>query len=241
MRFSAILLAAAAGVLGIGIAPAAAANDCARLADLKIENTDLLSAAEVPATGGLPAYCRLLGFVRPAINFEVRLPLQNWNGKLYMVGCGGFCGTLDADRPGFTNAMNFGLRRNYAVATMDSGHWGTSVIDGRWAMNNPVAQTDWGQRAVTETARVAKVAVKAYYGNGQSKAYFAGCSTGGRMAAVEAMRYPKDFDGIISGAPALDYTGLVATFFAWVTKANTGPDGRAIFPASKVKLVGDAV
>jgi hypothetical protein len=28
---------------------------------------------------------------------------------------------------------------------------------------------------------------------------------------MEALKYPKDFDGIISGAPALDYTGLVAT------------------------------
>jgi hypothetical protein len=34
-----------------------------------------------------------------------------------------------------------------------------------------------------------------------------------------------DFDGIISGAPALDYTGLVATHFAWLVQANTGPDG----------------
>ena len=25
----------------------------------------------------------------------------------------------------------------------------------------------------------------------------------------------EDFDGIICGAPAMDYTGLVATFFAW--------------------------
>lgn len=61
------------------------------------------------------------------------------------------------------------------------------------------------------------------------------------MAVMEALRKPKDFDGIISGAPALDYAGLVATFFAWVTKANTGRDGNPIFPASKVKLLGDAV
>jgi feruloyl esterase len=115
-------------------APSAlAAQDCASLANLKIENTNLLSAVEVPASGDLPAHCRVLGFVRPAINFEVRLPLQSWNGKFYMAGCGGFCGTLDSDRPGFTNAMNFGLRRNYAVSTMDSGHWGTSV----WTVGGP--------------------------------------------------------------------------------------------------------
>jgi hypothetical protein len=46
------------------------------------------------------------------------------------------------------------------------------------------------------------------------------------MAALEAQRYPHDFDGIISGAPALDYTGLVATHFAWLVRTNTGPDGK---------------
>jgi feruloyl esterase len=238
----------AAGLASIAIAilscapgSAFATPDCAGLTHLKIENTNLLSAVEVAASADLPAYCRVLGNVRPAINFEIRLPLQNWNGKFYMAGCGGFCGSLGADAPGFTNAMNFGLRRNYAVSTSDSGHWGSGAVDGRWAMNNPVAQMDWAQRSVPETARVTKIILKTYYGMEHKRAYFAGCSTGGRMAVMEALRYPKDFDGIISGAPALDYTGLVATFFAWVTKANTGLDGKPIFPASKVKLLGDAV
>jgi tannase/feruloyl esterase len=229
-------------IMGCAPTSAFAAQDCAGLANLKIENTNLLSAAEVTASGDLPAYCRVLGFVRPAINFEIRLPLQGWNGKFYMAGCGGFCGTLNSDAGGFLNAMNFGLRRNYTVSTSDSGHWGTGAIDGRWAMNNPVAQMDWAQRSVPETARVTKAIIRAYYGTEQKKSYFAGCSTGGRMAAMEALRKPPlDFDGIISGAPALDYTGLVATFFAWVTKANTGSDGRPVFPASKLKLLQDAV
>src|SRR5271166_3453946 len=100
------LIAAGLAVSSLLPTPASAAQDCAALANLKIENTNLLSATRVAASGDLPAYCRVLGYVRPAINFEVRLPLQNWNGKLYMAGCGGFCGTLNADAPGFTNAMN---------------------------------------------------------------------------------------------------------------------------------------
>ena len=104
-------------------APSVLAQDKSGCDDLfrqRIENVNLLSSALVPAQGDLPAYCRVLGVVRPAINFEVRFPASNWNGKFYMAGCGGFCGTLDSDRPGFVNAMNFGLRRNYAVSTMDS-------------------------------------------------------------------------------------------------------------------------
>src|SRR6185295_15391101 len=93
---------------------------CESLAGLKIDNVNLLSATKV--TPDLPSHCRGRGVVRPAINFDIRLPTQNWNGKFFMAGCGGFCGTLDSDRLGFTNAMNYGLRRNYAVSTMDAGH-----------------------------------------------------------------------------------------------------------------------
>jgi len=84
-----------------------------------------------------------------------------------------------------------------------------------------VAKFDWGQRAVTVTARVSKAVIESYYSKAPSKSYFNGCSTGGRMAHMEAWHYPEDFDGIISGAPAVDYTGLVATYFAWVTQANS--------------------
>jgi poly(3-hydroxybutyrate) depolymerase len=112
--------------------------------------------------------------------------------------------------------------RNYATVSMDSGHWGASLADGRWAYNNLVGKFDWGRRAVTMTARVTKSIIQNYYGKPSSKSYFNGCSTGGRMAHMEAWKYPEDFDGIISGAPAVDYTGLVATFFAWVTQATPG-------------------
>ena len=208
---------------------------------MKIEDTNLLSAAIVPAGDGLPEYCRVLGSVRPAINFEVRMPTREWNGKFYMAGCSGFCGTLESDNDGFANAMNYGLKRNYAAAAMDSGHWGASDGDARWASHNRVAENDFGWRAVTETARVAKVLVKTYYGTAQKKAYFAGCSTGGRMANMEARKFPNDFDGIISGAPVLDQTGLLATFFAWLVQANTGPDGRDILQKQKVALVREKV
>ncbi|HEX9772453.1 MAG TPA: tannase/feruloyl esterase family alpha/beta hydrolase [Steroidobacteraceae bacterium] len=220
---------------------AGASMDCASLAGLRVDDANLLSSVEVAARGGLPPHCRVLGVVRPAINFELRLPIEDWNGKFYMTGCGGFCGRLDSDRPGFTNAMNHGLRRGYAAATMDGGHWGSTVTDGRWAMNDRVAETDWAWRAVTETARVAKALLQAHYGRPQERAYFAGCSTGGRMALMEAQRFAKDFDGIIAGAPALDYTGLVATHAVWVTQANRRPDGSEILSRDKVAAIAAAV
>ena len=124
---------------------------------------------------------------------------------------------------------------------MDSGHWGTSSVDGRWALDNPVAKADWAWRAVTDTARVGKALVAAFYSKAPQHAYFNGCSTGGRMAGVEATRFPDDFDGIIMGAPALDYTGLVATFFAWLTEVNTGADGKQILGPARLPLIRNAV
>jgi len=231
----------AAVVAAIVMPAGVAATECASLAALRIEDANLLSSTVVPAREGLPEHCRVLGVIRPAISFEVRLPTRDWNGKFYMAGCGGFCGRLDSDLPGFANAMNHGLRRGYAAATMDGGHWGASRVDGRWAWNNRLAENDWGWRAVTETARVAKFLLAAYYGKPQEKSYFAGCSTGGRMGLMEAQRFPADFDGIIAGAPALDYTGLVAAHFAWVTQANTRPDGSEILDRGKVASIAAAV
>jgi feruloyl esterase len=220
---------------------AVAATPCDVLLARNVDDAQVLSSIAVEARGGLPAHCRVRGVIVPAINFELRLPIEDWNGKFYMAGCGGFCGRLDIERDGFTNSMNHGLARGYAAATMDGGHWGSATTDGRWALNDRIGETDWAWRAVTETARVAKALLQAYYGRPQSHAYFAGCSTGGRMALMEAQRFPADFDGIIAGAPALDYTGLVATHFAWVTQANQRDDDGEILPRGQVAAIGAAV
>ena len=185
----------------------AASDACRALADLNLEHTNLLSATVVLASDDLPEYCRVVGYVRPAINFEIRLPTSSWNGKFYMAGCGGLCGRVESDNPGFVNAINYGLKRNYAVSTTGAGHWGETWYDGRWAFPNRVAEIDWAYRASHETARVTKAVIKAFYGQAPERSYFQGCSNGGRMAHMAAIRYPEDFDGIISGAPALDPQG----------------------------------
>ena len=214
---------------------------CLDLQRIKVEDVNLLSSAVIEPTDDLPAHCRVLGFVRPEVNFELRLPLKGWVEKFYMVGCGGFCGRLDSDLPGFTNAMNHGLRRGYAAATMDGGHWGHSRVDGTWAFNNRRAEIDFGHRAVHAVAEAAKAIIKSYYDEDLRYSFFAGCSTGGRMGLMEAQRYPEDFDGIIAGAPALDYTALVGSLFAWLVQANRDQDGNQILLAPKTPLIADAV
>lgn len=237
--FKAMVLAGAALAAMSGAARAA---DCGSLAGLKIESTNLLSSTDVAAAGDQPAYCRVLGYARPAINFELRMPASDWNGKFAAIGCGGLCGSVAPDGVGYGNINMSGvLKRHYAAITSDSGHWGAGSADGRWALSNPVGKADWAQRSVSEMARVGKALVKAYYGSEQKKSYFLGCSTGGRQAAIAASRNPADFDGVVMGAPALDYTSLVATTFSWIAKANTGADGKPILTTAKLGVITEAV
>jgi feruloyl esterase len=58
----------------------------------------------------------------------------------------------------------------------------------------------------------AKDVVRAYYDAPARKSYFVGCSTGGRQGLVSAQRFPDDFDGIVVGAPALDFTGTMVHY-----------------------------
>ena len=149
----------------------AAPETCRALADLRIEDTNLLSATVVPAAGDVPEYCRVLGYVRPAINFEIRLPTSSWNGKFYMAGCGGACGKLSSASD-FSLDIKRALRRQYAVSMTDGGHWGEHIFDTRWGYHNRLAEIDFGHRAVHETARATKAIIEAFYHKAPARSYF---------------------------------------------------------------------
>lgn len=87
---------------------------------------------------------------------------------------------------------------------------------------------------------MANLLIEAFYGTPSERAIFQGCSTGGRMAHVAALRYPEMFDGIISGAPAMDYPGLVATKMSWLVQANTASDGSQILGPDEAAIIGEA-
>ncbi|MEO1191769.1 MAG: tannase/feruloyl esterase family alpha/beta hydrolase [Pseudomonadota bacterium] len=244
-RFLVPLLAAGSlsGALAGGAQADEAAAACEALDQVVLSAAHVTSARVIAADGTLPAYCEVRATALPAISIEVRLPLESWNGHYYQAGCGGFCGILGrADAAGgFINAMGPGLERGYATATSDSGHHGLSVLDATWADSNPQAERDWGWRSIGETERVARTLIEAFYGRPAEERFFQGCSTGGRMANMAALRYPETFSGIISGAPALDYTGLVATKMAWITQANSNEAGEAILKPGKEALIGAEV
>jgi feruloyl esterase len=173
-----------------------------------IPDTTITSAALVAADGELPEHCKVQGRVEIEINFELSLP-TTWNGKLYHRGGSGFVGFIPATRAG--------LSRRYATLGTDTGHQ-AAVFDGSWALGRPDRQVNFGHRAVHLVTVAAKRILEAAYGRRPAHAYFEGCSNGGRLAAMEAQRYPEDFDGIIAGAPALDWSGIV-TGWNWNQQA----------------------
>ena len=163
-------------------------------------------AAAGPRGGGpaparvIPEHCRLQLVLKPSadslINMELWLPpADKWNGKFMGVGNGGFAGSIQ----GMTNDMPQALRLGYATAGTDTGH---QDAGGEWAIGHPEKMIDFGYRATHEMTVKAKQIVKAFYDRGPQYSYFKGCSTGGRMAVMEAQRYPDDYDGIIAGALA---------------------------------------
>ena len=127
-------------------------------------------------------------------------PPAGWNGKYRQEGNGGWAG-----------AINYGsliepLRRGYAVAATDDGHEGNAGPN--WAIGHPEKLIDFGHRAVHETSVQAKAIVRAFYGRDADRSYFVGCSDGGREALMEAQRFPEDFNGILAGAPANNWSHL---------------------------------
>jgi len=149
------------------------------------------------------AHCELTGVIGREIRFAVLLP-DEWNGRFAMGGAGGFAGTTENQYAAVVN-------EGYASSGTDTGHQG-SALEAGWALGHPDRQENFGFAAVHRTAEVTKEIIKAYYGAAPERSYFLGCSNGGRQGLMEAQRYPEDFDGIVSGAPALSFTAPVTAF-----------------------------
>jgi feruloyl esterase len=184
------------------VVPVGAAASCDSLMSLKLPATTITLAKIEPAAKSLPESCRVAATLRPSsdseIKMEVWMPTSNWNGKYQAVGNGAFNGNINV------GAMTTALARGYAASSTDTGHTGGGAA---WAMGHPEKVIDFGWRAVHETAVASKKIIESYYGNGPKFSYWNGCSAGGRQAMKEAQRFPADFNGIIAGAPGLDWTG----------------------------------
>jgi feruloyl esterase len=226
----------------------AMAAACADLVHLTLPTTTITSAALVaPGTLKVPGasagaqatfarlgeFCRVAATLRPSadsdIKIEVWLPSQ-WNGKFQAVGNGLWAGVIPYA------PMAGALAEGYATAGTDTGHVGNTAA---FALGHPEKVIDIGYRAVHEMTAQAKSLINSFYGRTPQFSIWNGCSLGGRQGIAEAVRYPEDFDGVIAGAPAVNWMNLHAGRMAANRAANR--TDAATIPQDKYALIHNAV
>ncbi|KAH8725995.1 Tannase/feruloyl esterase [Phaeosphaeriaceae sp. PMI808] len=160
----------------------------------------------LPAPKATTDLCRVILNVTTspfsAARIEAWLP-DKWNGRFLATGNGGTGGCIDYE------GLQHGARIGFATFGTNGGHDGSSGYD--FFLNKPENINDFGYRAIHVEAETGKQVTAQYYGRNASYNYYQGCSTGGRQGFEEAILYPEDFDGILMGAPAVDWLRIVAS------------------------------
>jgi feruloyl esterase len=225
-------------MLALGLCGVAqAATECGALVKFSLAGTSVLvqkaervAAGPMAAPQGgpptpalqLPAYCRVDGIIDAhkgrdgkdyGIRFAIAMPEQ-WNGRLLYQGGGGLNGSV-ALPVGATAAGDIpALARGFAVVSSDSGHEG-AVFDASF-LSDQEAALDFLYQSIGKVMSVARPLLALHYAKPPARSYFVGCSTGGREAMIAAERYPREFDGIVVGSPAMrtNYSNLATR---WVT------------------------
>ena len=207
--------------------------DCSSLISLTGYEFSIETAALIPAAGEIPEYCHLTGQILPEVRFELSLP-TSWNNRFYMFGNGGYAGE-SLSSPSRVNTRNSGLKNGFAVAQTNTGHDAAIEPLGSFALSRQKL-LDYAWRAVHVTSETSKRIIRSYYGNVPGRSYFDGCSTGGRQGLMSAQRFPDDFDGIVVGAPVLNFSGTVTNYISIARALDTAP----IAP-EKLKVIADRV
>jgi feruloyl esterase len=213
---------------------------CEKLSDLDLsDGVGALTriATATPVIDAKPSpYCRVTGYVAPAVNFEVRLPLTTWTQRFVQTGCGGLCGNVNI-RLANADGCQPADRGELASASTDMGHSGG--MEGDFG-KDPRLRIDFAYRGVHVTTLAAKALIKAFYGQPAKYSYFSGCSDGGREALMAAQRYPEDFDGITAGAPAMNFTTQNTFYHGWNALKNTAADGTPVLTADTLPALHEA-
>lgn len=226
--------------------PAASSDEgarCAALVGAQVDGATIAGAKYVSAGAVLPPFnvpartgiCQVRASISPVptstIQMEIWLPAQ-WNNKMLGLGGSGTSGGMVTSALTFPKPVNDG----YVTIATDAGHDNTDQPE--WAFKQPERIIDYGYRANHLGAQVAKALIVQYYGTPAKRAYFQGCSNGGRDALMLAQRFPKDYDGIIAGAAANNFVSLMTSFGVYRRAIEKLPPN-SLTP--KMPLLHDAV
>ena len=163
----------------------------------------------------------------PPIKMALILP-KDWNGKIVMLGGGGYNGVLPnlysyPAAPASQGPYPL-LNQGYAVFASDSGHQANAAgsRDGSFGMNDE-AVANFSGAALKKVSDVGNALVTRFYGKKPSKRYFIGGSTGGREALAVAQKWPADWDGVVAWYPAWNAASLDLQF-GRISRAFAQPD-----------------
>jgi feruloyl esterase len=160
---------------------------------------------------------------RSSIIFELFLPTQAaWTGRFLGTGNGGIDGCIKYED------IAYGLNYGFATSGSNNGHNGTG---GKEFLNNPDIVIDFSWRAKHTAAEAGKKLIAAFYGMPHTKSYYLGCSGGGRQGVQAASLFPKDYDGIVVGAPALNFNYMSAWRASFYTITGSANSSDFIKPA----------
>lgn len=220
---NAFLAAMSMAYAGGTCAPVNCTKAALAIPDAEIVSADFYANGEgihlpdlVPSCGG-PDYianvtadvCRVVVNVPTSdtsvVRVEAWLPATEdaWNGRFLATGNGGIGGCIDY------LTMQAGAQLNFAAFGTNAGHDGETGYD--FFLGQPEVINDFGHRGIHVEAETGKSIIAAYYGRSQSKSYYQACSTGGRQGFQTAHLYPDDFDGMLLGAPGVDWLHIVAS------------------------------
>ncbi|HSH91904.1 MAG TPA: tannase/feruloyl esterase family alpha/beta hydrolase [Ramlibacter sp.] len=192
-----------------------------------------------------PPHCRVLGKIAPldpkapAIQFQVNLPAR-WNGRSVQYGGGGFNGVLISGLslvPAARFEQPAPLAQGYVTYGTDSGHQNVAGQPPQTFALNDEALVNFAHASYKKVRDVAVTLMQRAYGSGPEKLYFVGSSEGGREGLTMAQRYPRDFDGIFSRVPVINWTALQHAG----TRNGVASMGEGWLRPAQVKLVHDAV
>ena len=189
----------------------------------------------IVATG---AFVRIDFTLVPEKGSDIRcradLPLpERWDGRLWGQGNSGRAGSLPS--------LKSYTAVDTAAVTTDLG---TTAAGKKTFLDKSIpwpagVLRDFHWRATHLMTVYGKLIVKAFYGRACDHAYFNGGSTGGRQGMSEAIRFPEDYDGILSLLP--DNNAAVSEIAIWHLGRQThDAEGKPLFTKDEMKIVADA-
>ncbi|KAL8366349.1 hypothetical protein RB595_004901 [Gaeumannomyces hyphopodioides] len=178
------------------------------------------------APGSNLPYCYVEVTVRPsgsgsAFAFGLGLPdAPAWaaNGNRFLaVGNGAYF-------PNITWVdLVYGTARGFVTVSTDTGHaeYVGDSLNLTWAEDRDKL-ADFARRSLDFSVDIAKTMARDFYQRALGRAYYMGCSTGGRQGLKQVQDRPDAFDGVLIGAPAWDHKH----YLPWVAKVGSWQVGR---------------